>query len=96
MTKRRFNVLWGSTAVTVFVLFVLGTTATLVTAGVLATAFGSAVAVDYRGLGRSVPQRQQWGPFWQEVSPAMNRAVFGFFAMWGVGLVVFALVHGGR
>ena len=83
---------WWATGAVAFVTFALGSRwpDLLVVPGLLIGTWGFAVALNWRGLADALPRQRQrrFGPFTskQEVSPAMIRLTFAFFALWGVGL----------
>ncbi len=59
--------------------------------GLVLLAWGVAVASNYRGTADAMPRRYGIGPFRSEVSPALIRLIFGFFALWGAAVLATAV-----
>ena len=86
--KRGVFIGWLVSGAVVFVCFASGLGPLWIVAGLLITAWGVAVATNYRGAADAMPSRTGFGPFWQETSRGMIRFIFTFFALWGIGLAV--------
>lgn len=73
-----------------------GHPATSIVAGLVVGAWGIAVGANIRGLADLMPRRWGVGPFTQDVSPAMLRLIFTFFAIWGALACWTGLYHAFR
>jgi hypothetical protein len=88
MRNRRIFVAWLLTGVLVLGLLASGVGAFWMIAGLLMLGWGLVVSTNYRGAAAAMPTRAGIGPFWQETSRGMIRLIFGFFALFGLGLLI--------
>jgi hypothetical protein len=73
--------------------FILGRPWSMALGGLVLTSFTLALAANFRGLADTFPTRTGFGPVWQERSPAMIRATFGFFAVGGAAVCITGVVR---
>jgi hypothetical protein len=60
--------------------------------GLIFMGWGLAVSLNWRGAADAMPQTTGIGRFTTTASPAMLRLVFGFFALFGAGITIAAIV----
>ena len=91
MGDRRYNLAWFLLPLVIVVLYFVHTRASIVLAGLVATAAGTVVAFNYRGAAEQVPPVLGMTAGRFDGSVASTRKSFAGVAVGGVVLILYAL-----